>query len=87
MIGYLETCIGHVNFNSCGAERMNVALAMKVFRVAVPVLLFVMTMAALTLFTNLHWMICVVIAIGVGLLDVFIFAPMMEDTASKQFDE
>ncbi|MEP6343173.1 MAG: hypothetical protein ABJ275_07650 [Maricaulaceae bacterium] len=66
---------------------MNVAFMMKVFRVAVPVLLFIMTMAALTLFTNLNWMICVAIAVGVGLLDVFIFAPMMENTAAKQFEE
>ena len=66
---------------------MNIDLVMKMFRVAVPCLLFVATYAALTLFTNLNWMIRIVLGIGVGLLDVFIFAPMLKSSTDKKYKD
>ena len=63
---------------------MNIELTMKIFRVVVPCLLFIATFAALTLFTNLHWMVRVVLGICVGLLDVFIFTPMTKNSVDKK---
>ena len=72
---------------SCGAETMNVALAMKVLQFFVPTILFIVTMVALTLFTDIHWIFCVILGVLVGLLDVVFFAPMIERSVSKQFEE
>ena len=71
----------------CGAETMNVALAMKVFQFVIPTILFIATVAALMLFTDVHWVFCMILGVLVGLLDVVFFAPMIERSVSRQFEE
>ncbi len=57
---------------------MDVGRLLFVLRIVVPIFLFLATILALQILTDLSWVICAVIGLFVGLLDVFVIMPYTE---------